>query len=501
MNVGRAGEHAPESVRTLGVTWIRIVALPALDLSDYFRRCRQSGLKVLLVLARESGQDWQAYVDRYAHVVDAVQVGNEPDLASPSSWSMTQADFVQLGQLARELFGPAMPLVTAGLASGHPEWLQGVDLAWADAVAVHPYLKDAPNPSDLEDLPDVNVLLDQYKAFGKPLIVSEWGWWGTDEKRGREEVSDMAMWAAHTGQIAAYFHFCYTDAMVPPFGLYRADGTPKPALDAFKQAAPLAVNYPWPPAKQAPAENDPWRYWSAEQAASATGANLAHVRDHWPHIAAQLVLVGIYDRPTAIAAFATVVVEIGARFEPIHEYGTPADWARYSGGAAYAGRGYIQLTHDYNYQTYTEKLTELWGPGAPDLYANPDLALDPDVAGAVLALYFKDHGIPAMAASGNWSGVRQTVNGGMNGWQVFADAVEALKAISPAVSTPEPEPVPSPDDKDHQIAALTIALKTLRDATLPDIEQALDRLQDQEDEARKQLKEAQRICVQFVGAA
>lgn len=192
-----------------------------------------------------------------------------------------------------------------------------------------------------------------------------------------------------------------------------------------------------------PGSADPWAWWTAEQVADALGANLEHVRLYWPKLAEQLRLAGIYDRWTAIAVLGTIAVEVGDSFEPIHEYGTPVNWAGYSGGAAYAGRGFIQLTHDYNYRTYSEKLDELWGDGAPDLIANPDNALDPDVAAAVMAMYFRDHGIPAMAADGNWAGIRRAVNGGMTGWQTFADAVEALKAI-PQTTTPAPPAPPAP---------------------------------------------------------
>jgi hypothetical protein len=69
------------------------------------------------------------------------------------------------------------------------------------------------------------------------------------------------------------------------------------------------------------------------------------------------------------------------------------------------------------------------------------------VAAAVLAVYVRDRGIPAMAAAGNWAGVRRAVNGGLTGWQTFADAVEGLKAIAPPVappSPPVPEPAPAP---------------------------------------------------------
>ena len=140
-------------------------------------------------------------------------------------------------------------------------------------------------------------------------------------------------------------------------------------------------------------------------------------------------------------------------------------------------------------QHYGKAVDDLWqAGGAIDLVARPEDALDPDVAAAVMALFFRDHGIPEMAEAQNWAGVRQAVNGGFNGWQVFADAVEALKAIPlhPEAPAPTPDPTPPPGDiRDQTIADLTLALRTLRDDTLPKL--------------RAQLDDAQRIVTQFVG--
>jgi hypothetical protein len=136
LNVARDGRHDPALIRGLGATWIRIVALPDLDLSDYFRRCRSAGLKILLVLARESGGDYAALAARYATLVDAWQVGNEADHVSPSSWTMQPSELAALGRSARAILPRPHVLVCAGMASGHPEWMAGMDLSWADAVAV-----------------------------------------------------------------------------------------------------------------------------------------------------------------------------------------------------------------------------------------------------------------------------------------------------------------------------------------------------------------------------
>jgi predicted chitinase len=91
-------------------------------------------------------------------------------------------------------------------------------------------------------------------------------------------------------------------------------------------------------------------------------------------------------------------------------------------GARYHGRGFIQLTGRANYRGYGELL------GLP-LEDDPDQALDPTVAARVLALYFKQRGIDACAANGDWVGVRRRVNGGLNGWARFIQLVGAFEAV------------------------------------------------------------------------
>jgi hypothetical protein len=165
---------------------------------------------------------------------------------------------------------------------------------------------------------------------------------------------------------------------------------------------------------------DPYQYFTAEQIADASGCALADVRAYWPRIHAQLVLCGLADRPVLIAAIGTAAVESGMR--PIHEYGTPADWAGYEGGPAYAGRGFIQTTHRSGYAAAGRAIAQLWGadPADPtfDLVAHPDNLLDPDMAAAALAIYFRDrktlqgYSIPDAARAGDWDWVRRLVLGG-----------------------------------------------------------------------------------------
>ena len=169
--------------------------------------------------------------------------------------------------------------------------------------------------------------------------------------------------------------------------------------------------------------------YTAAQISQATGAPLAPVTANWPQMLAALTQGGINDHYTRVAAIATTATEVPA-FAPIPEYGTGQEYegradlgnTQPGDGPRYKGRGYLQLTGRANYATYGSRL-------GLDLVGNPDLALDPHIAALVLALYFKDHGIPTFAAAQNWQRVRIAVNGGLNGWDTFIRVVYALEAM------------------------------------------------------------------------
>ena len=80
-------------------------------------------------------------------------------------------------------------------------------------------------------------------------------------------------------------------------------------------------------------------------------------------------------------------------------------------GPKFKGRGFIQITGRFNYETYLHKL-------AVDLIGNPDLALQPTIAAEIVAQYFKDRGCDKFCNTQNWTEVRVLVNGG-NGIDVL----------------------------------------------------------------------------------
>lgn len=116
------------------------------------------------------------------------------------------------------------------------------------------------------------------------------------------------------------------------------------------------------------------------------------------------VLAACSGAPLAYAAYmlATAWHETAGTMQPVKEYGGTAyftrmydingdrpDKARELGnllpgdGAKYAGRGYVQLTGKRNYAKADQELHEMM-PEGQNLVSNPDLAMRPDIAAAIM---------------------------------------------------------------------------------------------------------------------
>lgn len=111
-------------IAAAGFTWVRSVAKP--ESQKWIAACHGAGLKVLLVVARESLQGTFEQTATFYSKFDAdwIQCGNEEDQNSPSSWTLPPSEIIRLG----ECFRTAMPeayLVMGGLVSGQPDYLRG----------------------------------------------------------------------------------------------------------------------------------------------------------------------------------------------------------------------------------------------------------------------------------------------------------------------------------------------------------------------------------------
>lgn len=190
---------------------------------------------------------------------------------------------------------------------------------------------------------------------------------------------------------------------------------------------------------------------SVEQIAEALTLNegqrqlvLQNLGTSWPFLRGSLKTLEMFTTGTVIAALATVRVECPTFHPQTEKYnGDPISYfeGKYGhrldlgntqpgDGYKYRGRGFIQITGKSNYANYGRAL-------AVDLVNSPDRALEVPIAAEILATFFKDHGIPALADGARWESVRRRVNGGLNGYPDFLRYVEALQA---AVAAVPPDP-------------------------------------------------------------
>lgn len=120
--------------------------------------------------------------------------------------------------------------------------------------------------------------------------------------------------------------------------------------------------------------------------------------------------------------------------------------SRKENGKSYYGRGFVQLTWDYNYKRMGEEL------GVGDrLYDDPDLVMEPGTAakvicrGMVKGLYSPGHNLPRYLGNEHydWHNARRIVNGLDKAAEIAEYARKFYEAIVPAIAA-APAPVPSP---------------------------------------------------------
>ena len=210
-------------VRELGeLGWARVIARPGPQLTvvaNYMHRLHQAGVQTGLVLARESftgsSAEWGIQAGWYVQICrpTALIIGNEMDadllgVESPSSWVMEPGAYNMLVDsilvYVKDWIYPQPLLIIGGQVAGQPsEWLTGVDIGAFDGVDIHPYGK---GPQEMAEL------LSAYQAiYHLPLYVFEWS-------RPAEEIPEYVKVLGRLGVQAACY-FCWSDAMVPGFGL------------------------------------------------------------------------------------------------------------------------------------------------------------------------------------------------------------------------------------------------------------------------------------------
>jgi hypothetical protein len=267
-----AGFPSAQALRDIGARWVRIEwkATPGFGFYDSaIANYRASGLRVLLLVdyssvpgsppSNASDAVWRDYITRfvagvsdiashYGNGVDAWQIWNEPDLFAPGTGYDPGIPAHLYGVMLRDTAGAirarsTRPVVTGGLASGDPGYLSRARSAvgglFVDAVSVHPYGQRAPDdwPHSGWGFGNMSDLFDRYLAFGLPLWVTEIGTVDSSLQAAYlENVYELA--ESYPGRVDRVFWFCWSDGMVPPFGVVTSGGAPKPAYWSYRAVAP-----------------------------------------------------------------------------------------------------------------------------------------------------------------------------------------------------------------------------------------------------------------------
>jgi peptidoglycan L-alanyl-D-glutamate endopeptidase CwlK len=172
-------------------------------------------------------------------------------------------------------------------------------------------------------------------------------------------------------------------------------------------------------------------------------APVGNIKKHLPEVLSALKQRALGDKEMVLMAIGTIRAETG-RFEPLSEFksrfntspnGHPFDLydnrkdlgnRGQPDGAAFKGRGFVQLTGRANYQKFSAQLG--LGNGLVD---NPELANDPKIAADLLALFLKDKEgrIRDALLHDDLPAARKLVNGGSHGLTEFSEAYRIGKAL------------------------------------------------------------------------
>lgn len=157
-----------------------------------------------------------------------------------------------------------------------------------------------------------------------------------------------------------------------------------------------------------------------------TSAPVESIKKNAPYVFREMGAAGLTSKNQLVAILATIQVET-ASFEPVAEIGGKG--REY---APYYGRGYIQLTRDYNYKQFQEDT-------GIKVVENRDLVLQPDIAAKSTIWYWMGGSKGPLkpvteAEAGNWKQVRRAVQGGQSQIDRFLQCVErGLKYLTSGI--------------------------------------------------------------------
>jgi len=208
-------------------------------------------IKTLLIIdymsypaARSDIGGWTERVERIVEGLGTsgivYQIWNEPDINQGGNMSATEYASL-LSPAATAIKAEGGTVITAGLASGHPSWLSDLKnemklrSTWTnvDAVAVHPYGKEVTcGGTTLGHTGDLIDFLNAMESVGgKNLWISEIGYGSTNENLQSDYLK--CFFDEASSEVENIIWFAWSDGMVPPFGIVRADQSPKASYGAL----------------------------------------------------------------------------------------------------------------------------------------------------------------------------------------------------------------------------------------------------------------------------
>ncbi len=242
VNIAGRGEYPVPLLLQTGLRSARFPLYPDVNIKRYILELTTNSITPILVVARESVElfpNWPAAFAHYRHLYGDIpglmwQLGNEADHESDSSWTLRGADVNRLAITALNTLGPKVYL-GPGLVSGDPTWIEreGLNTRLFNALAIHPYAK-APDADDTREM----LTAYRWRAAngGLGLVATEF------------HARALGMAAYLNRELDGACAFCFSDTMVPSFGLFEH----KPSWQSFVSATDgprsyISMDAPEPP--------------------------------------------------------------------------------------------------------------------------------------------------------------------------------------------------------------------------------------------------------------
>ena len=180
-----------------------------------------------------------------------------------------------------------------------------------------------------------------------------------------------------------------------------------------------------------------------EQLARATGARIDRATAFIDHIEWAMIEFGIDTQVRRAAFLAQIGHESGGLKYTTEIWGPTPAQARYEGrkdlgniypgdGSLYRGHGLLQTTGRHNHARVRDRLRARFpGRDVPDFEAEPARLAEPEWAALSAADYWDEHGLNALADTGDFLRLTKRINGGTNG---LADRLALHSAATEALA-------------------------------------------------------------------